>query len=357
MPEINKKELVGLSKDELTEELSSIGEKSFRAKQIWQWIYAKGETDFLKMTNLSATLREKLKEKYTITRPKVIREQNSTDKTRKWLLRFSDGKEIESVYIPEEDRGAVCISTQVGCAMNCVFCHTGSQGFCRNLSAGEIVSQFMLAKDSYNEWQSEENDQRLLSNIVVMGMGEPLLNFDNTAKALKIIMDDEGLCVSRRKITISTSGIVPMIPKVATDMRVRLAISLHAPNDEIRNKIMPINKKYPIKELIGACKEYRQIAKEPRQRITFEYLMLDGLNDSETHARELIKLVKNIGAKFNLIPFNAWDGCKFKPSPPERIKRFAQILLNAGYTCPIRASRGRDILAACGQLKSETTNS
>ena len=226
----------------MAEEFSLIGEKAFRAKQVWQWIYNKGETKFSAMTNLSSSLRGKLEERYTISRPLVVKEQNSTDKTRKWLLRFNDGKEIESVYIPEEDRGAVCISTQVGCAMNCAFCHTGSQGFTRNLSAGEIVEQFMLARDSYNEWSIENEQQRLLSNIVVMGMGEPLLNFDNVAKALKIFMDDEGICISRRRITLSTSGIVPMIPKVATDMRVRLAISLHAPNDEIRNKIMPMPK-------------------------------------------------------------------------------------------------------------------
>jgi 23S rRNA m2A2503 methyltransferase len=349
-----KVNLIGLSKDELFAVVDEMGEKPFRAKQLWQWIYNKGETDFAKMTSLAKDFRERLAAKYEIARPKVIRELTSDDRTRKWLMGFADGGAVESVYIPEEDRGAVCISTQIGCAMKCAFCNTGSQGFTRNLSAGEIVGQFMLARDSYGEWPTPADETRYLSNIVVMGMGEPLNNFDNTVKALKILMDDEGICISRRRITVSTSGIVPMIPKVATDMRVRLAVSLHAPNDEIRNKIMPINKKYPVAELMAACREYRKIANEPRQRITFEYIMIDGLNDSEECAHELIRLVKGVGAKFNLIPFNEWAGCPFKTSPMPRVERFQKILLKAGYTAPIRASRGRDIMAACGQLKSKS---
>lgn len=349
----DKTDLIGLSKEELLETVVSLGEKPFRAKQLWQWLYYHGARDFSQMTSLSQSFKEKLSANFCISRPKVIKELTSCDCTRKWLLQLSDEHKVESVYIPEEDRGAMCISTQVGCAMGCVFCNTGSQGYTRNLTASEIVGQFLAARDSYGEWPTPSDGVRRLSNIVVMGMGEPLLNFDNTAKALKILMDDEGVCISRRRITVSTSGIAPLIPRVASEMRVRLAISLHAPTDEIRNKIMPINRKYPLKELMQACRLYRKIAAEPRQRITFEYVMIDGLNDSDENAYQLIELVKGIGAKFNLIPLNEWEGCQLKCSRRDRIERFASILNKAGYSCPIRASRGREIMAACGQLKSQ----
>lgn len=347
-------DLIGMSKTELTDAVVSMGEKPFRAKQLWQWIYHHGAKDFDSMTSLAASFREKLERDFYISRPESVRELTSADNTRKWLLQLSDGQRIESVYIPEEDRGAVCISTQIGCAMNCAFCNTGSQGFTRNLTAAEIVGQFLLARDSYGEWPTPSDQTRYLSNIVVMGMGEPLLNFDNTAKALKILMDEEGVCISRRRITVSTSGIAPLIPRIASEMRVRLAVSLHAPTDEIRNQIMPINRKYPLKQLMDACREYRKIADEPRQRITFEYVMIDGLNDSEQNAYQLIELVKGIGAKFNLIPLNEWSGCPLKCSPRHKIEKFASILNKAGYSCPIRASRGREIMAACGQLKAKT---
>ncbi len=347
----NKKDLLGLSREELLSELAVLGEKPFRAKQLWQWIYNKGKTDFAEMSSLPAFVREKLASAYTVSRPQIIKEQTSVDRTRKWLLGFPDGEKVESVYIPEEDRGAVCISTQVGCTLGCKFCHTGSQGFMRNLSAGEIVSQFMIARDSYGEWPTPTGEPRYLSNIVLMGMGEPLLNFANVAKALKIIMDEEGICMSRRRITLSTAGIAPMIPKVASETGVKLAVSLHASNNEVRNQIMPINRKYPIEELMSACREFRKLA-GPRQHITFEYLMLDGINDNESHARELLKLVAGVGAKFNLIPFNEWPGSPYKCSAPEKIKRFSEILQKAGFAAPVRVARGQDILAACGQLKS-----
>lgn len=347
-----KKDLIGLSREELLEELKSLGEKSFRAKQLWQWIYNKGEKDFNQMTSLPVVTRSKLRDFYFISRPEIIKEQTSVDRTKKWLLGFSDGERVESVYIPEADRGAVCISTQVGCSLGCKFCHTGSQGFTRNLSSGEIVSQFMIARDSYGEWPTPSGEPRYLSNIVLMGMGEPLLNFANVSKAIKILMDEEGISVSRRRITLSTSGIAPLIPKVASDMGVKLAISLHASNNIVRNQIMPINRKYPLEAVISACREYRKIAGY-RQHITFEYLMLSGINDQDIHAQELISLVSGIGAKFNLIPFNEWPGSPYKPSSPERVKHFSEILQKAGFAAPIRVARGQDILAACGQLKTK----
>ena len=281
----------------------------------------------------------------------MITEKNSTDGTRKWLLRFADGKEVETVYIPEEDRGAVCLSTQVGCQMGCRFCHTGTQGFQRNLTAGEIVGQFLAARDSYGEWPTPVDETRYLSNIVVMGMGEPLNNYDELVKAMRIIMDGEGLAISKRRITVSTSGIADKIPNLAKDLGVRLAISLHAPNDTIRNQIMPINRKYPLAVLINACKEYQRLC-EHRQYITMEYVMLKGINDSPENARELIQLVKGLEVKFNLIPFNPWEGCVFEPSSNNTIHKFAKILEDAYFAAPIRQSRGQDIMAACGQLKS-----
>lgn len=344
-------DLIGLSREDLLAEMTAMGEKPFRVKQIWHWLYNKGVTDFSKMSTLAKPLQARLAEKYLISRPQVITEKNSTDGTRKWLLRFADGKEVETVYIPEEDRGAVCLSTQVGCQMGCRFCHTGTQGFQRNLTAGEIVGQFLAARDSYGEWPTPVDETRYLSNIVVMGMGEPLNNYDELVKAMRIIMDGEGLAISKRRITVSTSGIADKIPSLAKDLGVRLAISLHAPNDTIRNQIMPINRKYPLAVLINACKEYQRLC-EHRQYITMEYVMLKGVNDSPENARELIQLVKGLEVKFNLIPFNPWEGCVFEPSSNNTIHKFAKILEDAYFAAPIRQSRGQDIMAACGQLKS-----
>ena len=344
-------DLIGLSREDLLAEMTAMGEKPFRVKQIWHWLYNKGVTDFSKMSTLAKPLQARLAEKYLISRPQVITEKNSTDGTRKWLLRFADGKEVETVYIPEEYRGAVCLSTQVGCQMGCRFCHTGTQGFQRNLTAGEIVGQFLAARDSYGEWPTPVDETRYLSNIVVMGMGEPLNNYDELVKAMRIIMDGEGLAISKRRITVSTSGIADKIPNLAKDLGVRLAISLHAPNDTIRNQIMPINRKYPLSVLINACKEYQRLC-EHRQYITMEYVMLKGINDSPENARELIQLVKGLEVKFNLIPFNPWEGCVFEPSSNNTIHKFAKILEDAYFAAPIRQSRGQDIMAACGQLKS-----
>ncbi len=348
-----KTELIGLSKEELQKALSDLGEKPFRAKQLWQWLYYFGETDFDKMTNLSKDLRHKLQENFTVSRPKIVAEQLSSDKTRKWLLEFADGQRVEMVYIPEADRGAVCISTQVGCAVGCRFCHTGSQKLTRNLSAGEIVSQFMVARDTYGEWPSPTNEVRYLSNIVVMGMGEPLHNLENTVKALNILSDGDGIAISRRRITMSTSGIAPRIVEALQKTGVRLAISLHAPNNELRSQIMPINQRYPLEKVLQACQDYQ--AGDGSRYITFEYLMLDRLNDSPECAQELIGLMKkyHLRATFNLIPFNPWPGCAFRPSPNNRVREFAKILENAGFAAPIRVARGQDILAACGQLKSQ----
>lgn len=348
-----KTEIIGLSKEELAQTLSDLGEKPFRAKQIWQWLYFRGARSFDEMTNLSKDLRLKLSQNFILARPKIITEQISKDKTHKWLLEFTDGERVEAVYIPEADRGAVCISTQVGCLMGCKFCHTGSQKLSRNLTAGEIVSQFMVARDSYNEWPSPTDQTRFLSNIVVMGMGEPLQNKENVIKALNILSDGDGIAISRRRITMSTCGIAPEINPVLEQTGVRLAISLHAPNDEIRTSLMPINKVYNIAQIIDACKTYQ--SKDGSRYITFEYLMLDGVNDSEANARELIDLLKKnkIRATFNLIPFNPWPGCEYKPSKPENIKKFAALLNKAGFACPVRVARGQDILAACGQLKAK----
>ena len=348
-----KTELIGLSRDELAAELAKLGEKPFRAKQIWHWLYNQGVTDFAAMTNLSKDLREKLDNSYSISRPKVVARQISSDKTSKWLLEFADGQRVEMVYIPEEDRGAVCISTQVGCAVGCTFCHTGSQRITRNLTAGEIVGQFLVARDAYNEWPTPANETRFLSNVVVMGMGEPLHNLDNVITALKIISDGDGLAVSKRRITLSTSGIAPKMTRVAQELGVKLAVSLHAPNNELRSKIMPINNKYPLEEVMQACQEYQKIVTS--RFITFEYLMLDGINDSLDCAHQLVALMKKykIGAKFNLIPFNPWPGCAYQPSSRNRVMAFSRELEKGGYAAPVRVARGQDILAACGQLKSK----
>jgi 23S rRNA (adenine2503-C2)-methyltransferase len=345
----DRTDLIGLSRDELVRELAAIGERPFRAKQLWHWIYHRGETDFGRMTTLAKPLHTRLAERFRVGRPEVSREQTSADRSRKWLVRFADGNEAETVFIPEDDRGALCMSSQIGCTLTCTFCHTGTQRLVRNLDAGEIVGQIMLARDSYGEWPSPAGE-RLLSNIVMMGMGEPLLNFDNVAKALRIIMDGEGIAISKRRITLSTSGVVPMIARCGDELGVNLAVSLHAPTDALRDVLVPINRKYPIAELLAACRAYP--GANNARRITFEYVMLKGVNDSLADARELVRLVRGLPAKFNLIPFNPWPGAAYECSTPGAMKRFAGLLNDAGYSAPIRVPRGRDIMAACGQLKS-----
>jgi len=350
-----RRELVGLSREEMAEALLEIGEKPFRAKQLWHWVYHQGETDFTKMSTIAKPLQARLAERFVIGRPTTSLEQTSKDETRKFLFRFRDGQEAETVYIPDrrEDRGAVCISSQVGCTLSCTFCHTGTQKLVRNLGAAEIVGQFMAARDSYNEWPSPTGDTpRLLSTIVLMGMGEPLYNYDNVAKAMKIIMDGEGIALSRRRITLSTSGVVPMMDRCGDELGVNLAISLHAVTNELRDQIVPLNRKYPIEELMAACRRYP--AASNSRRITFEYIMLRGINDSEADARELVRLIRGLPAKVNLIPFNPWPGSDYNPSTKEQLAKFANIVMEAGFSSPIRMPRGRDILAACGQLKTES---
>lgn len=348
-----RRDLVGLSREELAAEMVAIGEKPFRAKQLWHWIYHQGETDFAKMTTIAKPMQARLAERFVVGRPEVATEQTSADGTRKWLFRFRDQQQIETVYIPEEDRGAVCISTQVGCTLSCRFCHTGTQKLVRNLSAAEIVGQFMAARDSYGEWPTPKDEApRLLSNIVVMGMGEPLYNYENVAKALRIVMDHEGIGLSRRRITLSTSGVVPMMDRCGAELGVNLAVSLHAVRDDLRDEIVPLNRKYPIRELLDACRRYPRSSNA--RRITFEYVMLRGVNDSEAEAHELVRLLRGIPAKVNLIPFNPWPGSPYQTSKPEAIRAFAEIVNAAGYSSPIRRPRGRDILAACGQLKTES---
>ena len=350
-----KLSLLGLDRNELKAELEKIGEKPFRAKQLWHWIYYRGETDFTRMTTIAKSLQEKLDEHFVVGRPKLSREQTSKDSSHKWLLKFDDGNEAETVFIPDDGRGALCLSSQIGCTLTCTFCHTGTQRLVRNLSTPEIVGQLMLARDSYGEWPSPQSE-RLLSNIVMMGMGEPLFNYENVAKALRIIMDGDGISISKRRITLSTSGVVPLIRQCGAELGVNLAISLHAVSDELRDIIMPINKKYPLKELLQSCREYP--GSSNARRITFEYVMLKGINDSPADAHELVRMVKGIPVKFNLIPFNKWPGAEFDCSEAPTMKRFSQILNDGGYSAPIRVPRGRDILAACGQLKSasETEN-
>jgi 23S rRNA (adenine2503-C2)-methyltransferase len=350
-----RRELVGLSREELTAEMLAMGEKPFRAKQLWHWIYHQGEADFSRMNTIAKPMQAKLAERFVVGRPEVATQQDSADSTRKWLFRFRDKQQVETVYIPsaDEDRGAVCISTQVGCTLSCRFCHTGTQALVRNLGAAEIVGQFMAARDSYGEWPSpKDGTPRHLSNIVVMGMGEPLYNYENVAKALKIVMDHEGIGLSRRRITLSTSGVVPMMDRCGAELGVGLAVSLHAVTDELRDEIVPLNRKYPIAEVLAACRRYPGASNA--RRITFEYVMLRGVNDSEAEARELVRLISGMPAKVNLIPFNPWPGSPYKTSTSEAIHRFADILNAAGYASPIRRPRGRDILAACGQLKTES---
>src|SRR5690348_8131725 len=345
------KTLIGLSREELVAEMATLGAEPFRARQLWHWIYHRGARDFAAMTTLAKSFRAQLAERYTVARPVESRAQVSNDGTRKWLLAFADGQEAECVHIPEEDRGTLCVSSQVGCTLNCTFCHTDTQRLVRNLGAAEIVGQIMVARDALGEWPSPQED-RQLTNIVLMGMGEPLYNFDNVAAALKIVMDPEGLAISRRKITLSTSGVVPMIERCGAELGVNLAISLHAVTDELRNKLVPLNKKYPVAELLDACRNYP--GSSNARRITFEYVMLKGVNDSPAEAREVVRLLKGIPAKVNLIPFNPWPGAPFERSSETAIKVFSDIVNAAGYSSPVRTPRGEDIMAACGQLKSDS---
>jgi 23S rRNA (adenine2503-C2)-methyltransferase len=350
-----RRELVGLSRAELAAEMAAIGEKPFRAKQVWHWMYHQGATDFSVMSSIARPLQQTLAENFVIGRPEAAVVQTSTDQTRKFLFRFRDGQEAETVYIPDrqEDRGAVCISSQVGCTLSCRFCHTGTQTLVRNLGASEIVGQFMAARDSYGEWPSPRGETpRLLSTIVLMGMGEPLYNYANVAKAMHIVMDNEGIALSRRRITLSTSGVVPMMDRAGTELGVNLAVSLHAVRDELRDELVPLNRKYPITELIAACRRYP--AASNARRITFEYVMLKDVNDSVADARELVRLIAGIPAKVNLIPFNPWPGSAYETSSGAAIDRFANIVMDAGFSSPVRAPRGRDILAACGQLRTDS---
>src|SRR5579883_2020638 len=343
------KNLVGLDRAELAAEMAAFGAEPFRARQLWHWIYHRGATSFDQMTSLSKAFRATLAERYTVARPTVSKALASTDGTQKWLLRFADGQEVESVHIPEEDRGTLCVSSQVGCTLTCKFCHTGTQRLVRNLEAAEIVDQVMIARDALGEWPSPAED-RQITNIVMMGMGEPLYNFENVAKALKIVMDHEGLSISRRKITLSTAGVVPMIRRCGAELGVNLAVSLHAVRDDIRDRLVTLNRKYPIAALLEACRNYPGLSNA--RRITFEYVMLQGINDSPADARELVRLLRGIPAKVNLIPFNPWPGAPYQASSQAAIKAFSDILFAAGYAAPVRTPRGRDILAACGQLKS-----
>src|SRR5437588_1494273 len=346
-----RRNLVGLSRTELAAEMAGFGAEPFRARQLWHWIYHRGVTDFAVMTSLAKGFRERLAERYELRRPEISRALASLDGTRKWLLRFDDAQEIETVHIPESDRGTLCVSSQVGCTLNCTFCHTGTQRLVRNLGAAEIVAQIMVARDALGEWPSPPTD-RQLTNIVLMGMGEPLYNYENVAAAVKIVMDPEGLAVSRRKITLSTAGVVPMMARVGAELGVNLAVSLHAVSDDLRDQLVPLNRKYPIRELLDACRTYP--GSSNARRITFEYVMLKGVNDSPAEARELVRLLRGIPAKVNLIPFNPWPGTPYECSSDKAIKAFSDIVFEAGYSAPVRTPRGRDILAACGQLKSDS---
>jgi 23S rRNA (adenine2503-C2)-methyltransferase len=344
--------LIGRSRTELAQLIGALGEPerqvALRARQLWHWLYHRGARDFAAMTTLPAALRDRLERAYSIARPEVVSEQVSADGTRKWLLRFADRQEVESVYIPEPDRGTLCLSTQVGCSLTCSFCHTGTMPLVRNLRADEIVSQLLVARDALAEWPTPSGPRRL-SHLVVMGMGEPLLNYRETAQALQIAMAPDGLAVARRKITLSTSGVVPRIEACGRELGVGLAISLHAVRDELRDLLVPINRKWNIAALLEVCRAY---AAHADRHLTFEYVMLDGLNDSDRDARELVRLIRGIPAKVNLIPFNPWPGAPYRCSPPERIRAFAAIVARAGYPAPVRTPRGPDILAACGQLKT-----
>ncbi len=348
---MNKINLIGLSRDELKDHLVSRDVHAYRVQQLWNWLYHHGVTTFDRMVNMPKPVRQLLDDSFVIERPKIATAQASTDGTQKWLLQFSDGQEAETVHIPEVDRGTLCVSSQIGCTLTCKFCHTGTQTLVRNLESSEIVGQMMVARDVFGEWPSPVG-QRHVSNIVMMGMGEPLYNFEHVSKALMIIMDHQGISLSKRRITLSTSGVVPMMERCGEELGVNLAVSLHAVRNDVRDILVPLNKKYPIEQLIEACRNYPGV--NNARRITFEYVMLKGVNDSDTDARELLRLIRGIPAKINLIPFNPWPGVSFECSTPERISAFADIVYRAGYASPVRTPRGRDILAACGQLKSES---
>ena len=345
--------LVGLTKKEIKDLLGKLNipdqQLNMRVNQIWGWVYNKGINSIDEMTTLSLDLREELKKYHNLERPQISDEQISKDGTKKWLLKFNDGSEVETVFIPDDERGTLCVSSQVGCTLNCTFCHTGTQRLVRNLTSQEIVSQVIIAKDSLSEWEQEP---RQITNIVMMGMGEPLYNFESVRDGILTMSDDAGLSISKRKITLSTSGIVPKIKMAGDEIGSMLAISLHATNNDLRNEIVPINKKYPIEELLEACRDYPGLSNS--KRITFEYVMLKGVNDSEAEARDLVKLISGIPAKINLIPFNSWPGSSYECSDWEQIEKFGDIVNRGGYASPIRTPRGEDISAACGQLKSDT---
>ena len=346
-------DLLGMDRGELESMAEAMGEPAYRGRQVYQWIYQRGLTDFSQMLNLPKSMRERLAAQYRIGRPAIDANPVSVDGTRKWLLGFGDHTQAEMVLIPERTRGTLCISSQVGCTLTCTFCHTGTQRLVRNLTAGEIVGQFALARDALGLWPASRATDKL-TNVVMMGMGEPLYNFDNVAKALRIVMDGDGLSMSRRRVTLSTSGVVPGIRRCGEELGVMLAISLHAVRDELRDKLVPINRKWPIAVLLDACREYR--AASNARRITFEYVMLKDVNDSPADARELIRLIEGIPSKINLIPFNPWPGVAFECSSDRTIERFVGILRDRGAVATIRSPRGRDIFAACGQLKSDSVH-
>jgi 23S rRNA (adenine2503-C2)-methyltransferase len=362
--------LVGLSRDQLADVLGELGvpeaQRKMRVQQLWHWIYFRGLTDFAQMSSLSRELRAALPERFTLARPEVVAEQVSVDGTRKWLVRLpgetagEQPHEVECVYIPDSGRGTLCVSSQVGCTLTCTFCHTGTQRLVRNLTAGEIAGQVMLARDRLGDWPGGvrpsdgviPSGDRCITNIVMMGMGEPLYNFDAVRDALLIVADNEGIGISRRRITLSTSGVVPFIERAGAEIGCLLAVSLHAVRDELRDELVPLNRKYRIAELLEACRNYPGASNA--KRITFEYVMLKGVNDSIEDAKALVRLLKGIPAKINLIPFNPWPGTRYECSEWEQIEKFSQVVFDAGYASPVRTPRGRDILAACGQLKSAT---
>ncbi len=347
--------LIGLSPDALKTALIGAGvpekQAAMRLRQIWNWVYVHGAAEFSAMTSLAKNFRGQMAESFSLARPEIVTEQVSSDGTRKWLLKGEGGLEFETVYIPEEDRGTLCVSSQVGCTLTCRFCHTGTQKLVRNLTPAEIVGQLLVAKDCLGDWPSTAPN-RAVTNVVMMGMGEPLYNFDNVKAALAIVADGDALALSKRRITLSTAGVVPMIPRAGNEIGSSLAISLHAVRDDIRNEIVPINKKYPIAELLDACRTYPGASNA--RRITFEYVMLKGVNDLLADARQLVKIIAGIPAKINLIPFNPWPGAPYACSDWDQIEKFADIVNRAGYASPVRTPRGRDIMAACGQLKSES---
>ena len=349
----DKRSLMGLPREELSEALNVLDiperQKNMRLNQVWGWLYNKGSKSIDEMTTLSLDLRRELEDHFDLSRPEISEDQISKDGTRKWLLKFKDGSEVETVFIPDNDRGTLCVSSQVGCTLNCTFCHTGTQKLVRNLTAQEIVAQVVVAKDYLKEWNPEP---RQITNIVMMGMGEPLYNFENVRDGIITMADDAGLSISKRRITLSTSGIVPMIKSAGEEIGSMLAISLHATQNDLRNEIVPINKKYPIEELLDACKNYPSLSNS--KRITFEYVMLKGINDSLSEARDLVKLISGIPAKINLIPFNPWPGSSYECSDWDQIEKFGDIVNRGGYASPIRIPRGSDISAACGQLKSNS---